>query len=262
MNVTLLENWPNWLIFILLPAASLALMFAFTATFRLAAKRSRFFVFDAETVNTTIQNTMSGAYVVLGFVLVLVMSTANEIDANNTKEASYIESLDRLLLMDGSAAAKNARQSLHAYTASIVNADWDRLVDGIYRSETRVLASALFNQINAMQIDNDRQEALFSEIVQTQNKIMEYRNLRILSSQSKLPNLFWALSFLTLLGVILVTAFQLTDASRKRAAALSLQLTVLSWLFAVVMILDLPFVGEHKISPVAFERALYLMQLH
>lgn len=261
MNLTLLESWPNWVIFILFPAVSLTLMFFFTAAFRLAAKRSRFFEFDTETVNTTIQNTISGAYVVLGFVLVLVMSTANEIDANNTKEASYIESLDRLLLMDGSAAAKNARQSLHAYTASIVNTDWDRLVDGVYRPETRALASTLFNQINAMQISNDRQEALFSEIVQTQNKIMEYRNLRILSSQSKLPDLFWVLSFLTLLGVILVSAFQLTDASRKRAAALSLQLTILSWLFAVVMILDLPFVGDHKISPVAFERALHLMQL-
>lgn len=262
MNLTLLENWPNWIIFILFPAASLTLMFAFAAAFRKAAKRSRFFDFDAETINTTIQNAISGAYVVLGFVLVLVMSTANDIDANNTKEASYIESLDRLLLMDGSAGAKSARQSLHAYTASIVNAEWDRLVDGVYRPETRALANALFNQINAMQISNDRQQAIFSEIVQSQNKIMEYRNLRILSSQSKLPDLFWTLSFLTLLGVILVSAFQLTDASKKRAAALSLQLTVLSWLFAVVMILDLPFVGEHKISPVAFERALHLMQLH
>ena len=257
MNLTLLEHWPNWAIFVIFPAASLTLMFAFTAAFRLAVKRSRFFEFDAETVNTTIQNTISGAYVVLGFVLVLVMSTANEIDDNNTKEASYIESLDRLLVMEGSAAAKNARQSLHAYTASIVNVDWDRLVDGIYRPETRALANMLFNHINAIQINNNRQQAIFSE-----NKIIEYRNLRILSSQSQLPTLFWTLSFLTLLGIILVSAFQLTDASRKRAAALSLQLTILSWLFAVVMILDLPFVGEHKISPVAFERALHLMQLN
>ena len=262
MNLTLLEHWPNWAIFVIFPAASLTIMFAFTAAFRLAVKRSRFFEFDAETVNTTIQNTISGAYVVLGFVLVLVMSTANEIDDNNTKEASYIESLDRLLVMEGSTAAKNARQSLHAYTASIVNVDWDRLVDGIYRPETRALANMLFNHINAIQINNNRQQAIFSEIIQTQNKIIEYRNLRILSSQSQLPTLFWTLSFLTLLGIILVSAFQLTDASRKRAAALSLQLTILSWLFAVVMILDLPFVGEHKISPVAFERALHLMQLN
>lgn len=262
MNLTIFEYLPNWLIFILFPVLSLALMFAFTIAFRLAAKHSRFFSIDEETLSTTIQNAMSGAYVVLGFVLVLVMSTANEIDANITKEASHIESLDRLLLMDGSVAAKSARTSLHAYTESIINADWDRLVDGQYRSETRLLANALFTQINSIQASSNRQEVLFSEIVQTQNKVMEYRNLRILSSQNKLPDLFWMLSFLTLLGVIIITAFQLMGASAKRVIVLSLQLTMLSWLFAVVMILDLPFVGEIKISPAAFERALHLMQLH
>lgn len=262
MNLTIFEHLPNWLIFILFPVLSLALMFAFNIAFRLAAKHSRFFSVDEVTVSTTIQNAMSGAYVVLGFVLVLVMSTANEIDANITKEASYIESLDRLLIMEGSVAAKSARTSLHAYTKSIITSDWDRFVDGQHRPETRLLAIALFTQINLIQASSNRQEVLFSEIVQAQNKVMEYRNLRILSSQSKLPGLFWILSFLTLLGVIIITAFQLMGTSTKRLIPLSLQLTMLSWLFAVVMILDLPFVGEIKISPAAFERALHLMKIN
>jgi Protein of unknown function (DUF4239) len=136
------------------------------------------------------------------------------------------------------------------------------LVDGVYRPETRALANVPLNQMNAIQISNDRQQAIFSKIIQTQNKIMKYRNLRILSPQIKLPDLYWTLSLLTLLGTILVSAFQLTDASKKRAVGLSLQLIVLSWLFAVVMVFDLPFVSEHKTLPVAFERVLHLMRLH
>ncbi len=260
MILNYIEQLPNWALFIIFPIASWAALVLLTSIFRRCSKILGLDDFDSDIIDTATQNAMSGAYVVLGFVLVLVMATANDIDSNISKEASQIEALDRLLIMEGSPSSKIARQSLHAYTKSIVGDEWGRLVSGEQDSATRLHADKLHHDVSLLQPNTPRQAALFSEITKASNEVTQYRNLRILNSQSRMPNLFWQLSYLTLLGVIAIAALRLMQPSPIRILALAIQLAMISWLFATVMILDLPYLGQIKTSPEAFEKAIQVMQ--
>ena len=261
MSAELLENLPNWCWFIVFPAVSLLVLILLTAIFRIFSKHIGLQDFDTEILDTATQNVMSGAYVVLGFVLVLVMATVNDIDNNVSKEASQIESLDRLLIMDGSLAAKTARHTLLQYTKSIVTDEWGQLSSGAKNPKTRKYAEELFNQIKLIEPATNRQAALFIEIVNAGDDIAQSRNLRIMNSKSRLPVLFWQLSYLTLFGVIVIAALRLINPSHIRIIALSVQLTMISWLLAAVMILDLPYLGQVKASPEAFQRAINLISV-
>ncbi|QWD86069.1 DUF4239 domain-containing protein [Polynucleobacter asymbioticus] len=260
MSMELLENLPNWALFIIFPVGSWLALGSLVLLFRTISKPLGFEDFDSNILDTATQNVMSGAYVVLGFVLVLVMATVNEIDSNITKEASQIEGLDRLLIIEGSQAAQTTRQTLHLYTKSIVSDEWSRLAGGPRNPITRQYADELFKNLRAIQPGSALQVALFTDIIRSGDEIAQYRNLRIMNSQSHLPNLFWQLSCLTFFGVIVIAALRLTNLSNIRIIALSVQLAMLSWLLATVMILDLPYLGVVKASPEAFERSIQLMQ--
>lgn len=261
MSAELLEYLPNWSWFIIFPVLSLLTLFLLTAVFRIFFEHIGSQGIDGAILNEVTPTIMSAAYMVLSFVLVLVMATVNDIDNNVSKEASQIESLDRLLIMEGSSAAKSARYALLEYTKSIVTDEWGQLVGGANNPKTRIYAHELFNHINLIEPTTNRQAALFTEIVKAENDIAQSRNLRIMNSQSRLPVLFWQLSYLTLFGVIVIAALRLMDPSQIRIIALSVQLSIISWLLATVMILDLPYLGQVKASPEAFQRTINLISV-
>ncbi len=260
MSLSFLENLPNWALFILFPFFSLTVLALLSVLFRLVSKKLGFHDFDSDILDTATQNAMSGAYVVLGFVLVMVMSTTNEIDANMAKETSQIERLDRLLILEGSAASQTARQTLHAYTQSIIDDDWRKLSLGTRYSETRGFSNKLFDNLKAIEPKDSLHNALWIDIIKTNEELNQYRSLRMLSSKSRLPSLFWQVNYLTLLGVIAIAALRLLNPTGIRVTALVIQLIMISLLFATVMILDLPYIGQERSSPEAFEFAVQLMR--
>lgn len=260
MNLITISSIPNWLLFIIFPLTTWAILGLLIVLFRYIAKRIGCEHFDGEILNTATSNVVSGAYVILGFVLVLVLTAASDIDSNLSKEASHIEGLDLLLVIEGSPASEKVRHSLHSYTRSIVTDEWARLAGGEKRNITRQKLESMFVDLSTLQRSSTKREALLADIMESANQVVQYRNLRILASQSRLPSLFWHLSYLTLLGVIVIAALRLIRPSGTGVLALIIQLTTISWLFATVMILDLPYLGEHKVSPEAFERAIQLME--
>ncbi|MFZ4379941.1 MAG: hypothetical protein ACOYN1_09310 [Polynucleobacter sp.] len=261
MNNSLIEVLPNWLIFVIFPILSWVILAFITLLFRKFSQIWKLEDSDSGVIDTATQNAMSGAYVVLGFVLVLVMATANEVDSNTAKEASQIESLDRMLMMDGSPTSLLARQSLRAYAKSIVSDEWKHLSEGMGSEKTGNLAKELFQNIEGIQPSSSRQLALFPEIIKKNDEISQSRNLRILSSQSRLPSLFWEVSFLTLLGVIVIAAIRLVHPTTTRIIVLGVQIGMVSLLFTAVMILDLPYLGQTKTSPDVFLKAIQIIEL-
>lgn len=251
---------PNWALFILFPFFSLAVLAVMSALFRLVSKQLGFHDFDPDILDTATQNAMSGAYVVLGFVLVMVMSTTNEIDANMAKETSQIERLDRLLILEGSPASQIARKTLQAYTQSIIDDDWRKLSLGTRYSETRGYSNKLFDNLKAIEPKDSLHNALWIDIIKTNEELNQYRSLRMLSSKSRLPSLFWQVNYLTLFGVIAIAALRLLNPSGIRVTAIVIQLVMISLLFATVMILDMPYIGQERSSPEAFEFAVQLLQ--
>ena len=111
-------------IFILLPLSACFALLIIT----LILRRFRFVLFsnhyDADILDTATQNTMSGAYVVLGFVLVLAMTTLSDMDSKISQEATAIRSLERLLILEGTSQSVEARKQLMNYVNSVLNDEW------------------------------------------------------------------------------------------------------------------------------------------
>ena len=259
MNYNFLEL-PNWLVFILFQVISWVVLMLVTLLLRKVSHRCGFNDSDSDVIDTATQNAMSGVYVVLGFVLVLVMTTSNEVDSNIAKEASQIESLDRLLVMEGSPPALLARQSLLVYAKSIVRDEWESLAGGTGSRQTRAYANGLFKDIEGIKPNTSRQVILYAEIIKRNDEIEQSRNLRTLSSKSRLPNLFWGVSFFSLLGVIVIAAMRLRQPTTISIIALGVQVGMVALLFTAVMILDLPFLGQTKASSEPISKTIQVIE--
>ncbi len=251
---------PEWLILLLFPTGSLLCIAVLSSLLRLVSDKLKLGDYDGDILDTATQNTLSGAFVVLGFSLVLVMGTNDRFESDVTTEATRIVSMDRLLILEGSPQAGVLRTQLKAYSNSVVSDEWPALASGRGSKQTGNYLQALFNGLEQLQPQGARGTALFGEIVKKTQEIFHSRETRILNSRSSLPSLFWIVNYLSLAGVIIIASLRLLQPTTMRVLALATQIVLISLLFSAVLIIDHPFVGETNISPDPIVKAVMTMQ--
>ncbi|MDQ0349037.1 hypothetical protein [Ancylobacter vacuolatus] len=248
MSLSFLQYLSDTQLLVLIPALSCLALLLATAVLRSMNVRWSWFDYDSDIVDTATQNTMSGAYVVLGFVLALVMTTASSLDDKVSQEAQVIKSLNRLLILEGTEPALDARKALLAYTQSIITDEWPVLKEG-HGSETTSKALAdVFWQIDRIDPQSAKSVAEFSKILDTVELAAQMRNDRILSVNSALPSMFYTVSLLSIFGVIIICGLRLVEATPVRAITLTVQLIMLTLLLAAIAIIDLPYLGDTTTS--------------
>lgn len=256
MIANVLKPFSDTQIIILMPLAACLLLGILAIVFRRFQKHLRLVEYDSDILDTATQNTMSGAYVILGFVLVLAMTTVADLDSAVSKEATAIKSLERLLVLDGGKATMASRDLLIAYTRSVIKDEWPILKNGHGNPETSDALQKLFLSMDAIEPTSPKDTVLYSKIIEQADKVAELRNARILNVQSYLPNVFYIVSLVSLLGVIVIAALRLIEATTIRSVALATQVIMLTLLFSAIMIIDLPYLGDTVTSPDALETAL------
>lgn len=216
--------------------------------------------YDPDVIDTATQNTMSGAYVVLGFVLVLAMTTVSDLDSSVSQEATAIKSIERLLVLDGSKQALQSREYLLSYTESLIQDEWPDLKDGHGNTRTSSELKKLFLSLDAFNPKSPKETILYDRIINQTDKAAELRNARILNVQSNLPETFYLVSVFSLLGVIVIAALRLIEATPMRTIALTIQIAMLTLMLSAIVIIDLPYLGETVSTPEAVQNALTSMQ--
>lgn len=129
-HVKLFDIFPEWFVLWIYPLVTLGLMAVMSVIFRKLLVSETHYDSDSDVVDTATQNTLSAAYVIMGFTLVLVMGSVDKYESNVVTEGTQIESLDRLLILDASPAAAAMRRDLIRYTESVIQDDWPRLTSG------------------------------------------------------------------------------------------------------------------------------------
>ena len=216
--------------------------------------------YDADILDTATQNSLGGAYVILGFSLVMVMGSIDKLGADVTMEATRIESLDRLLVLEGSDEALKMRATLQSYTESVIRDEWPALRHQKGSPKTWTLLQDVFWEAGAIKADTHRQSVLFTEILRKTEEVVQSRQQRIMQSGGSLPTLFWILCYCGFAGVIVIAALRLLDSTPVRAVALATQLAVLAVLFSAVLIIDHPFLGDEAVNPGPIIKALNLIE--
>lgn len=257
-HLRLFEMFPEWVVLWMYPLATLVVMAGLSVVFRKLLISEKLYSDDTDVVDTATQNSISAAYVIMGFTLVLVMGSVDTYENNMVTEGTNIESLDRLLILDGSQQALAMRKDLILYATSIVKDEWPSMSNG--GSEiTNTLMKTLSSDLTRLTPETTQQKILFTDIVRKTDQVIHSREARILNASGGLPVLFWTLSYLYLFGVAIICALRLSHATPMRIIALSTQLTMLSLIFSTVMIIDHPFRGDTQISPDPIRQAIQLM---
>lgn len=260
MHATFLKSLSDLQLLAFLPLAACVLLLLLTLLFRRFREPLRLADYDSDILDTATQNTMSGAYVVLGFVLVLAMTTVSDLDGSIAREANAIRSLERLLVLDGSRETLQSRDLLLAYTRSVIEDEWPQLKNGQGSAATSEQLQRLFLSLTAIAPATPRDVALYAKLLEQADRVAELRSSRILGVQSNLPGVFYLVSAVSLVGVLLVCALRLIEATVVRSLALVIQVIMLTLMFSAIVIVDLPYLGDTVASPDAMEAALTGMQ--
>lgn len=248
MTYSPLQYLSDMQLLVLLPLASCVALLATTAALRYMNNRWRWFDYDSDVVDTATQNSMSGAYVVLGFVLALVMTTASDLDDKVSQEAQAIKSLNRLLILDGTEPALKARNALMVYTNSIITDEWPDLKQGKGSEVTAKTLVDVFWQIDQIDPHTEKSVVVFSKIIDAADRVAQVRNNRILSATSALPAMFYTVSLLSIFGVVVICGLRLIEATPMRALTITVQLVMLTLMLAAIAIIDLPYLGDTSTS--------------
>lgn len=256
MLTNFLKSFSDTQLLVAIPAAACMLLWITAVIFRRFQRHLRLVQYDGDILDTATQNTMSGAYVVLGFVLVLAMTTVSDLDSAVSKEATSIKSLERLLVLDGSPNAMRTRELLVGYTSSLIRDEWPVLKDGRGSPVTSDALQELFLSLDQLAPTSTKAAVLYSKVIEQADRVAELRNSRILSVQSNLPGIFYTVSLLSVMGVIIIAALRLIESTPIRALALVTQLIMLTLMFGAIVILDLPYLGDTVSSPDALQTAL------
>jgi hypothetical protein len=258
-HLRLFEIMPEWVVLWIYPLATLSVMAGLSLIFRKLISSEILYDNDTDVVDTATQNTLSAAYVIMGFTLVLVMGSADTYETNAMNEGTNIESLDRALILDGSPQAKAMRKDLMQYSASIINDEWPKL-SGSGHPTTEQLMHKFSKNLIQFQLETAQQKALYTEIVRKTDKVILSREIRLLNALGGLPTLFWTISYIYLFGVAIICALRLSHATPMRIIALSTQITMLSLIFSAVMIIDHPYTGQTKVSAASITQAIQSMK--
>ena len=236
-------------IFILIPLSACLTLLIIT----LILRRFKHVLFsdnyDSSVLDTATQNTMSGAYVVLGFVLVLAMTTLSDLDSKISQEATAIRSLERLLVLEGGKDSFTSRTYLIKYVDSVLNEEWPLIRISGANPKTAEAIKNFFTSLDNINPKDAKDIVVYSKILDRSDEVAKLRNARLFSVQNDLPAAFYFVSLFSILGVLLICSLRLVEATAMRVFALTTQIVMLTIMFSAVLVIDLPYLGDTVISP-------------
>jgi len=198
-------------------------------------------------------NTLSGlttlACISIGFSYAIAIENYNQAFTDLVNEKIQIESLDKLLKIDGSPEALMAKQYLSQYAGSIVTDEWSQLLKGKTSPVTTNLSEKFEERIDKINPVTPRQISIFNAIIAAAEKVQSARLQRILNSTLSIPIIFILLSDFLFFLIILISGSLMAQSSHVQKFALTLQCFIFALFLAGIVILDYPYIGPSSISP-------------
>ena len=211
---------------------------------------------DESFLISTLGGLITLACIVIGFAYSIAITNLNQADSDLFREATKIVALERLLKVEGSPQALEAKKHLDAYGASIVHDEWPEMVKGGYSEKTSKLIRQLTASINLIEPVNKKQEGLFTQIMDASTEVQHSRTQRILNTSMSIPQVFIGLTCVLMVLVYLVSGVLLTNGSRMLKIALPLQACLFSLFVGGIVLLDGPYAGSMPITAEPILKAL------
>lgn len=183
--------------------------------------------------------------IMIAFAGVQVWQDFSEAKAAVAQEAAAASQLYQDLTIFG-AETRPARNALRKYVVSITRDEWPRLSNGDGSEATEAALQRVFAEVGKLSPANNRASAIYEEMLEKMNDLVDYRHDRIVESQEGIPLILWTIGLVgSLLTVAYSSAFTPTRFNVLAIGGISLTLGLV---FLFILTVDHPFKGEFSVS--------------
>jgi hypothetical protein len=188
--------------------------------------------------------------VILGFATVVTWEKFRDADAAVLQEAGAVTALDRLSNGLEQPSAKDIRQQLHDYVATVINDDFPAMNTGGYSHKATQALDGLYAAVIAHEAHGPEQ-AVLAEMFYQLDQVTQARRARLAMADGIIPGVIWGI----LIGGALITvAFTFFFGSASLIAQvmmnglLSCLVFLALWVIAEI---NFPFTGPVHVTPQA-----------
>ena len=183
--------------------------------------------------------------IMIAFAGVQVWQDFSDAKAAVAHEAATASQLYQDLTIFG-AETRAARGALRLYVASITRDEWPTLRDGEGNESTEAALQRVFAEVGKLDPADNRAGAIYEEMLDKLNELVDYRHDRIVESQAGIPLILWTIGLVgSLLTVAYASAFTPTRLNVMMIGGISLTLGLV---FLFILTVDHPFKGEFSVS--------------
>ena len=218
--------------------------------------RKREFAHDSYYGMNMFNSTAAMTGILLIFTLVQAIGTVQKIKVAINDEVVAIERVDILLANYGAQEAELARNQLRQYVHSIVNDEWDEMLnpaaDQVRMSKELLTLSDVLVKLPATTM---QEKDLYSKSNAAMSDLLKTRYARMQFAGGSLPTIFF-FGIFVLLNISIIFFFHLSKKNAFASYTLLFQMGAVGVLTGLVVIYDNPFYGESRVTPHSYETCL------
>jgi len=194
--------------------------------------------------------------VLLGFTVVNVQQRFDKINEITQTEASHLEELYRNSEVFSESDGNLIRNSIKAYTESVINDEWPSLSNREFSQKTKETFNLIWKAYYNVGPLDSKQQTWYGESINKLNMLMNARLSRMLGGQESLGSEMWVLLILGGLVIISFMWFFGLDKIGTHLLMTSILASVTAFMLYLIYSLDTAFVGDVNIAPEAFKDIL------
>jgi len=194
--------------------------------------------------------------VLLAFVLVIVWQDFDRAQNNTIMEANYFVDIYRDAGGLPEPFRSQFREANENYLEAVVKYEWPLMQSGEMSSEAQTLAEKVWDLTATFDPQTVKEQIFFSEMLEKMNNSIEMRRQRLQEARTGLHPSLW---FVLILGGIITVVFTFFFGSENLFAQLTMTImlaVLIALILFTILIMDLPYSGDLRISVAPFEQAL------
>ena len=252
---TLIESMPGWLLCILF--VSITCMVSLSGLWIVRKMVPHDKLRESHDVAGFIIGIIGVMYaVVLAFVVIAVWEDYRQTDDTVMNETNAIGNLYRDCTGLEDSAAEDIKFDLRQYTEQVIDSEWQEMEAGRESSKAWASFNALYIHVIHIDPKTDREQALFSALLDNLTKFSDIRRARITESKPYIPGLIWLILIAGSLIIIFFTYFFAVDNIRIQQLMTVMLSTTMALVLFMGVLFNYPFNGDFAIKPDGFERLL------
>lgn len=191
--------------------------------------------------------------VLLGFTVVNVQQRFDKIKGDTQIEASYLVDLFRDAEVFEQSDRQKIRQSLVAYSHSVIKNEWPEMANGKVNTTKSASLAEVWNAYYSVKTTSHKQDQWYTVSINKLNLLMNARLSRLLGSKESLGSEMWVMLVMGAFSIVSFICFFRIDNLASHLLMAAILAGTIGFLLFLIYSLDTAFSGNLSISPEALE---------